>query len=202
MSFGMSNVLNVHAAAHHQRAAVAAGEMPISGAAEHAQCAGRMAANAQRIICCTPRAASGVVSCLKSVAPPAKALLTTDPDLAIIPANVVIDSVEFYGVDGFSTKDEFSIGLGQLNHGIAYPLIEEATDDIANDKSGGCRQFHSMRIDGRSEQRAVLFPSNVNVAFKEAPIAGHLVVDIRYHAVRERCYASPSAAAQGRPTRG
>jgi hypothetical protein len=107
--------------------------------------------------------------------------MTNDPNLVSIPVNAIIDSIEFFGSGGFSTKDEFSIGLGQLNHSINFPLIESTCDEIANEKAGGCRQFPAYRADGKTDKVAVAFTSNVNVSFTQPVISGSLTIVIQYH---------------------
>lgn len=132
------------------------------------------------LICYTPKGAEGTVSCLKK-AGSVKSTMTTDSNLAMVPANAIIDSIEFFGTGAFSTKDEFSIGLGQLNQGLSFPLIEETNDEIANEKIGGCRQFLSYRPDGRTDKNVVLYASNVNVSFNQPVVSGGLTIVIRYH---------------------
>lgn len=136
----------------------------------------------QKIVTCyTPGCMDETsVSCLSEPDLP-KAVLTTDPNLVIIPTNAIIDGVEFFGIDGFSTKDVFSIGFGQLNQGITFPLIEDADSDTANEKVGGCRFFNSNRPDGRNDKNIVLYPSNVNVILNQPITVGTLQVVVYYH---------------------
>jgi len=110
-----------------------------------------------------------------------KLVFTTDPKLAIIPAGAIIDSIEFFGDGNFATKDVFSIGLGQLNKGIAFPLIQETDSDIANEGVGGCREFFSCRPDGKNEKNIVLYNSTVNIDLNQPILSGTLQIVLRYH---------------------
>jgi hypothetical protein len=144
-------------------------------------CAGTCERSQKIIVCYTPTAIDATnVSCLKSVDSP-KAVLTTDSNLATVPTNAIIDTVEFFGINNFSTKDVYSIGLGQLNQGITFPLIDDADADTANEKVGGCRSFFSDRTDGRTEKNIVLYQSNVNVILNQPIVSGGLQVVIYYH---------------------
>lgn len=104
-----------------------------------------------------------------------------DQNLATVPANAIIDKIEFFGINGFATKGSFSIGLGQLNGSIMVPLIENATAAIANEKVGGCREFASNAADGRNAKTLVLLQSNVNAVLEHPVTAGSLQVVIEYH---------------------
>lgn len=130
--------------------------------------------------CFTPRDASGTVSLVKTTSSASKKI-TTDENLATVPANAIIDKIEFFGANGFATSKNFSIGLGQLNGTIMVPLIDDATAATANNKVGGCREFASNAADGTNSKTLVLVKSNVN-AVLEAPVtAGNLHVVIEYH---------------------
>lgn len=107
--------------------------------------------------------------------------MTTDQNLVVIPANAIIDKVEFFGVNGFATKGTFSIGLGQLNSSILTPLIENTTAMIANEKVGGCREFVSNAADGKNGKILVLLQSNINIVLENQVTAGNLQVVIEYH---------------------
>lgn len=132
------------------------------------------------LVCYTPVNSDGTVSCLKS-AGSMKSTITTDNNLAVIPSNSIIDTVEFFGTKNFSSKDDFSIGLGQLNQGILFPLIIDTCDEIANERIGGCRQFISDRTDGRTDKSVVATSSFVNVSFHQPQITGYLTIVIHYH---------------------
>jgi hypothetical protein len=106
--------------------------------------------------------------------------ITTDESLVVIPANVIIDKIEFFGF-GFSTLGSFNIGLGQLNNKtILNLLIENATENIANEKQGGCREFLCNSADGSNSKNLVLTQSFVNIV-TEQPTNGNLMVLITYH---------------------
>jgi hypothetical protein len=138
--------------------------------------------NAFKILTCyTPINSTDVVSLMTEPNQP-KATHGADHKLATIPANAIIDMIEYQGQDVFHTKNVFHIGLGQLNHGIMFPLIEGGTTEIANEKVGGCRQFISTDAAGRnSERNIVLYKNNVNVALESPVTSGKLRVDIYYH---------------------
>lgn len=144
----------------------------------------RCAAQHERqLICYTPRNcdAPGVVSCLRK--PGAlKATLQTDSNIATIPADSIIDAIEYYGLGSFSTKGEpFSIGAGLLNQNISMPLIEDGFETIANDKHGGCRHFVSCNADGSNDRRIVLYPCAINVLLNAPISCGYLAIVVRYH---------------------
>jgi hypothetical protein len=130
--------------------------------------------------CFTPRNATGTVS-LVTTASATSRKITTDQNLAVIPANAIIDKIEFFGINGFATKGSFSIGLGQLNGTIMASLIENATAMIANEKVGGCREFISNGADGKNSKILVLLQSNVNAVLENPITAGNLQVIIDYH---------------------
>jgi hypothetical protein len=132
------------------------------------------------IQCFTPRSATGTVSLVNTVSTTSKKI-TTDQNLALVPANAIIDKVEFFGVNGFATKGTFSIGLGQLNGSIMTPLIENTTAVIANERVGGCREFASNAADGKNTKTLVLLQSNINVVLDNPVTAGSLQVVIEYH---------------------
>ena len=129
--------------------------------------------------CYIPKNANGTVSLVKKMTTPRK--MTNDQNLAIIPANAIIDKIEFFGINGFSTKDTFSIGLGQLNGHIMTCLVENTTAAIANEKVGGCREFISESLDGKNSKTLVLIPSNVNIVLENPVTSGSLLVIIEYH---------------------
>lgn len=131
-------------------------------------------------VCYTPRESDGLVSCANR-RDSDKLVFTMDPRAAVIRAGAIIDSVEFFGVDGFSVKETFSIGLGQMNHDISFPLIVDADSSIANERSGGFREFLSCRADGRNSKVMVATDSFVNVDFAAPVTAGSLQVIVRYH---------------------
>lgn len=132
------------------------------------------------IQCFTPRNATGTVSLVNTTSSTSRKI-TIDQNLAVIPANAIIDKVEFFGINGFATKGNFSIGLGQLNGSIMTSLIENATAVIANEKVGGCREFASNAADGRNTKTLVLLQSNVNAVLEHPVTAGSLQVVIEYH---------------------
>lgn len=131
------------------------------------------------IQCFTPRNASGTVSLVNTTSSTSKKI-TTDQNLATIPANAIIDKIEFFGTNGFATKGNFSIGLGQLNGSIMVSLVENATAAIANEKVGGCREFVSNAADGTNSKTLVLLKSNVNAVLDNPVTAGSLHVVIEY----------------------
>lgn len=128
----------------------------------------------------TPKNASGIVSLTKKSDNSSKKTLTTDQDLVIVPANAIIDGVEFFG-NNFLTKGSINIGLGQLNHSISMPLVENTDSNIANEKVGGYRQFISNAINGKNDKKLVLFDSYVNVSLENPITSGILHVTIFYH---------------------
>jgi len=132
------------------------------------------------IQCFTPRNATGTVSLVNTTSSTSRKI-TTDQNLATIPANAIIDKIEFFGINGFATKGPFSIGLGQLNGSIMVPLIENATAAIANERVGGCREFAANAADGRNPKTLVLLQSNVNAVLEHPVTAGSLQVVIEYH---------------------
>lgn len=149
----------------------------LSGAAPAARPSGSKRVAIQ---CFTPRNAAGTVSLVNTTASTSRKI-TTDQNLAVIPANAIIDKIEFFGINGFTTKGNFSIGLGQLNGNIMTSLIENATAPIANEKVGGCREFASNAADGRNAKTLVLLQSNVNAVLEHPITAGSLQVVIEYH---------------------
>jgi hypothetical protein len=132
------------------------------------------------LTCYTVVQADGVTSCAKSSGCN-KLVMTTDSQLASIPAGAIIDSIEFFGVDSFTTKDTFSIGLGQLNQGMSFPLIQDADAAIANERVGGCREFSSSRSDGKNDKNIVLCDSTINIETTQPITLGYLQIVIRYH---------------------
>lgn len=110
-----------------------------------------------------------------------KLVYLTDPRAAVLKSGSIIDSVEFFGFNNFTTKDSFSIGLGQMNNDISFPLVIDTTADIANERVGGCIDFISMCHDGKNMKNIVLYDSCVNVDLNEPVTAGGLQIVIRYH---------------------
>lgn len=160
-------------------------------ACEKAKCAGgacairkpsTTASDGQRlnIQCFTPKSATGSVSLVSTFTATSKKI-STDHSLVTVPANAIIDKIEFFGINGFATKGNFSIGLGQLNNTIMTPLVENTTALIANEKVGGCREFSSTSVDGRNSKTMVLLQSYVNVVLENPVTAGNLHVVIDYH---------------------
>jgi hypothetical protein len=137
--------------------------------------------NHTTITCFTPKNSAGTVSLVNNANSTSKKI-TTDIELASIPANSIIDKVEFYGINGFATKGSFSIGLGQLNGSILTSLIENANASIANEKVGGCREFISVSHDGKNSKTLVLLQSNINIVLEHPITTGNLQVIIEYHA--------------------
>lgn len=131
-------------------------------------------------ICFTPRNAAGTVSLVNTTSSTSRKI-TTDQNLATIPANAIIDKIEFFGINSFATKGNFSIGLGQLNGSIMSSLVENSTSAIANEKVGGCRDFTSNAADGRNTKTLVLLRSNVNAVLEQPVTSGNLQVVIEYH---------------------
>lgn len=123
---------------------------------------------------------AGIVSCTQ-VRGGGKLVFTTDHRCAIVPAGAIIDSVEFFGYDNFGTKDVFSIGLGQLNTDITFPLVQNADSTIANEKMGGCRDFISCEPDGKNLKNIVVYDSHVNVDLGKPVTNGGLQIVVRYH---------------------
>lgn len=134
----------------------------------------------KRLVGYIPLNSEGVVSCLARANLP-KCTMTTDNNLVVLPSNSIIDSIEFFGSHGFNTKDEFSIGLGQLNQNISVPLINGAVAEIANEKIGGCRHFFAVQPDGSNDRNLVLVSSNINVSFAQPVLKGNLMVIVYYH---------------------
>lgn len=136
----------------------------------------------QKILTCyTPKNSSGIVSCVSDNKDEDKVLFVKDKRAAIVPNGAIIDSIEFFGADNFYTKDYFSIGLGQLNQDISFPLIVDADSDTANEKVGGCRDFYSVQSNGKNDKNIVLMPSYVNVELQQPIVSGYLQIVIRYH---------------------
>lgn len=137
--------------------------------------------NKRTITCFTPRNATGTVSLVNTASATSVRKITTDQNLASVPANAIIDRIEFFGANGFNTKGTFSIGLGQLNGSILTSLIENSTSTIANEKVGGCREFISTAADGKNMKTLVLLQSNVNIVLEHPITSGNLQVVIDYH---------------------
>lgn len=122
----------------------------------------------------------GVISCtLKRKGE--KLVFTTDNRAAMIPEGAIIDSVEFFGINGFITKEVFSIGLGQLNTDISFPLVQDTNSTIANESVGGCRDFLSYDRDGKNIRNIVICNSNINVDLGAPVIHGELQIVVKYH---------------------
>lgn len=134
-----------------------------------------------KAICYSPKNASGTISLIKTANNDEKKTVTTDQDLAVIPANAIIDCVEFFGINNFSTKGSINIGLGQLNSSIMMPLIDNTDSTIANEKVGGCRQFVCSAQNGKNNRNLVLFNSNINLVLEHPVTSGMLQVIITYH---------------------
>ena len=138
--------------------------------------------NQKVLVCYLPITSDiGTISCTleKGVD---KLVFTTDHRKATIPANSIIDSIEFFGLDGFSTKDVFSIALGQLNSDVnAFPLVVDTDCSIANERMGGCRDFVSCASDGKNNRNIVIYDSIVNVDLQAPVIQGGLQIVIKYH---------------------
>ena len=107
--------------------------------------------------------------------------VTNDKTLAHIPKNAIIDSIEFFGRNDFTTKDSFSIGVGQLNKSILMPLVVDTNTLIANLPCGGCILFNFGNQSGESDRRMVIYDSCINVQFTEPVQKGYLEIVIRYH---------------------
>lgn len=134
----------------------------------------------------TPAGAVDTVSLLKHPNMPKCTLATNaQSQLVVIPSNAIIDMVEFFGFGGLMTKGHFQIGLGQLNNGMMFPLIEGGTPTIANEKVGGCRQFISAAPNGTNDKNIVLYSSYVNVLLDHPISNGGLQVVIYYHLKNE-----------------
>jgi hypothetical protein len=135
--------------------------------------------NMHRLICYTPMNAEHTKSLLLSYNSKTKKILT-DPDLALIPVNAIINKISFFGVNGFTTKGTFSLGLGQLNNTISLPLIENTDSSIANEKVGGCRDFISYQTTGLNNKILILVPLCVNITLENPITIGGLQVVIDY----------------------
>jgi len=131
------------------------------------------------VTCYTPKNATGTVSMIRTPSS-AKKTVTTDPNLVTIPINAIIDQIDFFGINNFTTKGTFSIGLGQLNDAIMLPLIESSDSTIALDKAGGCRQFLSTVATGKNAKSLVLFQSNINIVLEHPITNGSLQVIVHY----------------------
>lgn len=128
----------------------------------------------------TTETSAEVVSCVCEKGG-GRLVFTTDSSAATIPEGAIIDSIEFFGYDNFSTKDTFSIGLGQLNEDISFPLIQNTTAAIANERVGGFRNFISCGNDGKNLKNIVICSSHVNVELGEPVTQGGLQIVISYH---------------------
>ena len=138
-------------------------------------------ARSQRVLVCyTPSGAKSTVSCVLD-RHDEPIVFTNDKRAAVVPAGAIVDSIEFFGIDGFASKDVFSIGLGQLNQDIAFPLIVDSDSSIANERVGGFREISSSNPDGRNEKNLVISNSFVNVELQQPITSGSLQIVIRYH---------------------
>lgn len=136
---------------------------------------------AQKILVCyTPKNAAGIVSCVSDRDGDAL-IFTTEERAVMIPSGAIIDSIEFFGLDNFSTKDVFSIGFGQLNQDITFPLVIDTDSGIANERVGGCRDFSSCQSNGANTKNIVIIPSYINVELNQPITSGSLQIVIRYH---------------------
>jgi hypothetical protein len=134
----------------------------------------------QILVCYTPANSQGFTSCTREKTDE-KLIYTTDTRAAIIPANSIVDSIEFFGIDSFSTKDTFSIGFGLMNGDISFPLVIDVCPEVANERVGGFREFLSQREDGRNEKCILLCDSFINVSCNQPITRGGLQIIIRYH---------------------
>lgn len=101
--------------------------------------------------------------------------------LAFIPSGAIIDMIEYGGINSFTARGGFTIGLGELNHAITIPLIENGTGLIANDDGGGCREFCTVSENGETAKVNVLNNSCVNFSCDGGVQSGSMRVDIYYH---------------------
>lgn len=108
-------------------------------------------------------------------------VMTTDENVCMLPANSIIDMVEFFGLENFQTSGTFNIGLGQLNDVIILPLVEKAKATTANERNGGSRQFISTSADGSNEKHVTLYDSPININIEKPITSGHLLIHIFYH---------------------
>lgn len=106
--------------------------------------------------------------------------ITTDKNLAILPANAIIESVRYHGVKNFNTSGPFNIGIGQLNSNLTQFFIVGGTSSIANEKQGGSRCFSSNNITGFNETPFITADSFINLEL-EQPMTGGLTIVIKYH---------------------
>jgi hypothetical protein len=134
-----------------------------------------------KVICYSPKNASGTVSLIKTANNEERKTVTTDQDLVVIPSNAIIDCVEFFGINNFLTKGSINIGLGQLNGAILMPLVDNTDSTIANEKIGGCRHFICNAQNGKNNRNLVLFDSNINLVLEHPVTSGMLQVIITYH---------------------
>lgn len=134
------------------------------------------------LVCYLPETSDpGIISCTLEKGG-SKLIYTTDTRKASIPANAIIESIEFFGFNDFTTKDVFSIGLGQLNSDtFALPLITDADCSTANERAGGCRDFMFPNLDGTNNRNFVMYESIVNVDLSAPVTRGGLQIVIRYH---------------------
>jgi hypothetical protein len=121
------------------------------------------------------------MSLSKTYNPSKKIIINTDANLCLLPANSIIDMVEFNGLDKFDTKGSFNIGLGQLNDTIILPLVENTTATIANNR--GCRQFTHSSLDGTAERNITLYETPINISLEHPINSGYLQVIIYYHSI-------------------
>lgn len=133
-----------------------------------------------RIIGFTPRNSEGTVSCV-STSGLTKTGVSTSSSIVTIPGGAIIDSVDFYGMNKFSTKGVFRIGLGQLNEGILIPLIDETSTAVSNENVGGHRSFNTFEPNGKTTKAMTLYPTYLNVIFEHPVTSGYLQVVVNFH---------------------
>lgn len=138
--------------------------------------------NRGMIVCYLPKCPldDGIVTC-SLVRDSERLIFTTDDRSAMLNSGSIIDSIEFFGHDNFATKGCFSIGLGQFNCDISFPLIQDATSSIANEKVGGCRDFFTYNNDGKNMRNIVTVDSFVNVDLSAPVTNGGMQIVIYYH---------------------
>lgn len=165
-------------------------KLPMANVCSGASCMASNKTNAvydvQRVVCFTPKISIKEnvdemnVSCVRDKTS-AKCTNPMDSKLVEIPAGAIIDSVEYFGVDGFQTSQPFTIGLGTLNNNISLPLILDGTQEIANTSTGGCRHFFSINDSGACDRNVVLYSGKINVFFESPLLKGRLAIIVSYH---------------------
>ena len=106
--------------------------------------------------------------------------ITTDKNLATLPANAIVESISYYGFKNFNTTGVFNIGIGQLNSNLTQFFINGGTSSIANEKQGGSRCFSTNNETGSNEMPFITSDSFINLEF-EQPMTGGLTVVIKYY---------------------